>query len=186
MTNYYIDNSSNIYHNINNGIDAVESNFANDNNVTQLFEKASSEYIPAIFKINKESFSKTFLPEEIEYIDPLDVGITNKKAISIYQIYKANSNMIINKMQKVAKLLFNNHEDLAKYLSFAIKQASNSEIKNSHLTYDYILSKLSNDKKAQFIKEYKSASKQLSCLEIKNANKIALMSAIKKVGVKIE
>ena len=61
---------------------------------------------------------------------------------------------VINRLQKVAQTLAIGNEDLADYLSLAIKIATNNEKKNSKISLAYIKNKLSKEAAENFEKEY--------------------------------
>ena len=123
---------------------------------------------------------KTAIQQKIEIIKSSNIS---------YELHKFADDSIIGKIQKVAqKLALSNQKDLADYLSLTIKLATDGEIKNSKITYEYIMDKLlkTADERNQFESLYNKEHSRAKSFNVENIEKVALLSTIQKLGVKLE
>lgn len=208
MNEYYIADSNLLYEHINNGITNFDINqYATDDNVLAVFNRLSKDFCPVIFRsrgiftkdgkkielkmraLGVTTMAKFSMPENLEVVNPMDLGIIHKYANMVYDIYKCSLDSITERMQKVAQDLAINNEDLANYLSLTIKLATNNEIKNSKISYKYVENKLrkeDSNKLKLFAEIYNKEYNRAIEYKLPNAKNAALFSAITKAGVKFE
>ncbi|MFZ4795907.1 MAG: hypothetical protein ACOYMA_00340 [Bacteroidia bacterium] len=191
INHYYVDDSNFIFEYLSNGIKSFDSNkYASDININNVFNNENRNYIPAIYKIKdkqtkleiKEAFAT---PDLIEIIDPKEIGIISNSSSIVANIYKTSIDSIISRIQKVAQNLAIDNEDLAKYLSLTVKMATDNNIKNAFVSYDYLMSKLDGNNKKIFKQAYESEKVRAKEYSVLNDRAI-LMSAMIKAGVKLE
>ena len=201
MNEYYIIDSNSLYDVINNGINNFNvDQYATDYNVVGIFNKMSEGCVPTIIKagscvIDKNgteialknrslgitTFQKFASSQNLEVIDPRELGINNKMSCMIYDIYRTSKENIIDRIKKVAQDLSIKHEDLSNYLSLVLKVAANR--KNAKLNYGYIESKLPADKKEQFKDMFNAEYKRAKEANVSNIKQCALMSTMIKMGI---
>ena len=165
---YYIDNADNTFEILNNGIKEVlkENCASNEKEAHDLFIKKLSFYTPSIFRINENN---------IEFVEPYEIGISNKFANALYNIHKINSDIISQNMSKIAKDLAA-HKDLSDYLSVIIKVAYKKQ-----KTYQSIIDSLPKNKIDIFKKAYNEGLSRANKDGLYNAENVAIMSALYKI-----
>lgn len=204
MNEYYIIDSNSLYDVINNGVRNFNvDQYATEYNVIEIFNKMSEGCVPTIIRAGNSfvdkngnkiamksrslgitALTKFASPQNLEVIDPRELGINDKISCMIYDIYKTSKENIIDRIKKVAQDLSVTHEDLSDYLSLVLKIAANR--KNAKLNCGYIESKLPIDKKEQFKDIFNSEYRRAKEANVSNVKQCALMSTMIKMGIKNE
>ncbi len=168
---YYIDNADNTFDILNNGIKKFhkENCANNEQQAYDLFMQKLSNYMPSIFRVDADN---------IEFVEPYELGISNKFANALYDIHKISSEIISQNMIKIAENLIDcNNEDLYNYLTVVIKVASNKKYK----TYQSVINSLPENKKDIFKKAYNKSLIDANKENLDNAENIAIITALYKI-----